>query len=316
MSEKIGRREFFKKSARIGFSTAFGGAFISHLMDNSSYSFAGESVDIAVVTGIDDFKSTEKAINLIGGIKKFVPKNSRVGLLANVQSRYPGTYTKPEIVKAVIRLCKEAGAKEINCLSLLPRKNWEAVGLDKVIEDEGANLVLVDRNDESLFRTVPISNAKALKEARIMKEFYNNDVFIDMPITKDHAGNKFTGTMKNLMGLNSRKSNRSFHKEGWMTDINAIEYLDQCIADLNTVIQPNLCVVDATELITTNGPMGPGELIKPQKVIAGTDRVAIDAYCTTLWGMEPKDIIMIKEGYKHKLGEIDLTKVKIKEIKI
>lgn len=316
MGEKIGRRDFFKKSARFGFSAAFGGAFISHLMGNSSDTFAGEGIDIAVVTGNDFFKNTGKAIDLIGGIKRFVPKNSKVGLLANVQSRYPGTYTKSEIVKAVIRLCKEAGAKEINCLSLLPRKNWEAVGLDKVIEEEGAHLVLVDRNDESLFSTVPISNAKALKEARIMKEFYSNDVFIDMPITKDHAGNKFTGTMKNLMGLNSRKSNRSFHKEGWKTDINAIKHLDQCIADLNTVIQPNLCVVDATELITTNGPFGPGELIKPHKIIAGTDRVAIDAYCTILLDMEPKDIIMINEGYKHKLGEIDLTKVRIKEIKI
>lgn len=316
MNEKIGRREFFKKSARIGVSAALGGTFISHLMDNSSYAFTGESVDIAVVTSSDYFKSTEEAIKLIGEIKKYVPKNSSVGLLPNVQSRHPGTYTKPEIVRAVIKLCKEAGAKEINCLSLLPKKNWEAVGLDKVIEEEGANLVLVDRNDESLFRTVPIPNGKALKEARIMKEFYSNDIFIDMPITKDHAGNKFTGTMKNLMGLNSRKCNRSFHKEGWKTEINAIEHLDQCIADLNTVIQPNLCVVDATELITTNGPMGPGELIKPQKVIAGTDRVAIDAYCTTLWGMEPKDIIMINSGYKHKLGEIDLAKVKIKEKKI
>jgi len=316
MNEKIGRREFFKKSARIGVSAALGGTFISHLMDNSSYAFTGESVDIAVVTSSDYFKSTEEAIKLIGEIKKFVPKNSSVGLLPNVQSRHPGTYTKLEIVRAVIKLCKEAGAKEINCLSLLPKKNWEAVGLDKIIEEEGANLVLVDRNDESLFRTVTIPNGKALKEARIMKEFYSNDIFIDMPITKDHAGNKFTGTMKNLMGLNSRKCNRSFHKEGWKTEINAIEHLDQCIVDLNTVIQPNLCVVDATELITTNGPMGPGELIKPQKVIAGTDRVAIDAYCTTLWGMEPKDIIMINSGYKHKLGEIDLAKVKIKEKKI
>lgn len=316
MNEKIGRREFFKKSARIGVSAALGGTFISHLMNNSSYAFTGESVDIAVVTSSDYFKSTEEAIKLIGEIKKFVPKNSSVGLLPNVQSRHPGTYTKLEIVRAVIKLCKEAGAKEINCLSLLPKKNWEAVGLDKVIEEEGANLVLVDRNDESLFRTVTIANGKALKEARIMKEFYSNDIFIDMPITKDHAGNKFTGTMKNLMGLNSRKCNRSFHKEGWKTEINAIEHLDQCIADLNTVIQPNLCVVDATELITTNGPMGPGELIKPQKVIAGMDRVAIDAYCTTLWGMEPKDIIMINSGYKHKLGEIDLAKVKIKEKKI
>ncbi|MBA7664025.1 hypothetical protein ES703_72075 [subsurface metagenome] len=148
-----------------------------------------------------------------------------------------------------------------------------------------------------------------------MSEFFNNDFFINMPITKDHAGNKFTGTMKNLMGLNFRVNNRTFHKEGWRTEQSAIEHLDQCIADLNTVIKPTLCVVDATEFITTNGPFGPGKLIKPQKVVAGVDRVAVDAYCSTLWGLEPEDIIMINKGYEHGLGEIDLQKVAVQEVK-
>ena len=149
-----------------------------------------------------------------------------------------------------------------------------------------------------------------------MKVFFDYDVFIDLPITKDHAGNKFTGTLKNLMGLNSPQNNRTFHKKEWKTDIDAITHLDQCIADLNTVIFPDLCIVDATEFITTNGPFGPGELIKPQKVVAGTDRVAIDAYCSTLWGLKGTDIIHIGKAYEHKLGEINLGKVKIEELEI
>ena len=188
--------------------------------------------------------------------------------------------------------------------------------MDKAVEEEGANLKLVDMNDESLFKPMAVPKGKVLKEARVMSELFNNDVFINIPITKDHAGNKFTGTMKNLMGLSSRKTNRTFHKEDWKTNISSIEHLDQCIADLNTIIKPNLCIVDATEFITTNGPMGPGKLLKPQKIVAGVDRVAVDAYCTTLWGLEAKDIIMINRGYEHKLGEIDLKKVRIKEIKI
>jgi len=113
--------------------------------------------------------------------------------------------------------------------------------------------------------------------------------------------------------LNSPGSNRTFHRDGWETDIDAIGHLDQCIADLNTVISPDLCVVDATEFITTNGPFGPGELTRPGKVVAGTDRVAIDAYCCTLWGLEGKDIIHIRKAHEHGLGEIDLTKLCIEE---
>jgi uncharacterized protein (DUF362 family) len=163
---------------------------------------------------------------------------------------------------------------------------------------------------------VKIPNGKALKEARIMREFYKNDVFINMPITKDHAGNKFTGTMKNYMGLNYRTNNRTFHKEGWRTVASDIEFLDLCIADLNTIIKPTLNIVDATELIITNGPMGPGKVIKPQKVVAGLDRVAVDSYCCTLWGLKAEDIYMIKAGFAHGLGQMDLSKVKIKEVTV
>jgi uncharacterized protein (DUF362 family) len=307
MTTKITRRSFIKTSAAVGASTLAGSSLLSKLV------YGKGKVDISIVTGEDYFKNTIEAVKQLGGMKKFVPKNSKVALLPNVQRNNPGVFTKPEILRAVIQMCKKAGAKEISCLSWLGEQNWVNTGLAKVINEEGANLILVDREDSN-FKAVPIPNGIALKEASIMSQFFNYDVFINMPITKDHAGNKFTGTLKNLMGLNSPTNNRTFHKPNWKTDLNDITHLDQCIADLNTIIKPDLCIVDATEFITTNGPFGPGELIKPQKVIAGTDRVAIDAYCCTLWGLEAKDIIMIDKAKEQGLGEMDLKKAKIKEI--
>ena len=305
MADNMSRRTFIKTSAAIGASSLISGGMMAGC--------SKEDCDISVVQGDNYFDNTIKAVEQLGGMEKFVPNGSRVAILANPQRNNPGAFTKPEVVRAAIKMCKDAGAKEICCVSQLPDQNWEATGLKKVVTEEKVNLVIVDRKDESQFKAVPIPNGIALKEAMIMNEFFNYDIFIDMPITKDHAGNKFTGTMKNLMGLNGSKSNRSFHMKNWTTDINAIEHLEQCIADLNTVVTPDLCIVDATEFITTKGPFGPGEIIKPQKVVAGTDRVAIDAYCCTLWGLEAKDIIQINKAYEHKLGEIDLTKVKIKE---
>ena len=156
-----------------------------------------------------------------------------------------------------------------------------------------------------------VPKGKVLKEARIMEIFFEHDVFIDMPICKDHAGNRFTGTMKNLMGLNSPKCNRTFHTGEFKND--DIAYLDQCIADLNLAVTPDLCIVDATEFIITNGPFGPGKLHAPGKVLAGTDRVALDAYASTLWGLRPEEIIMIERAHRHGLGEIDLARVPRKE---
>lgn len=312
MMKKISRRSFIKKSTTIGVGSLVAGNIITDL----SVAASRQKVDVSVVQGKNYFDNTIKAVEQLGGIQQFVPKNSKVAILANPQRNNPGAYTKPEVLKAAIHLCKKAGAKEINCISWLPEQNWEGTGLKKVVDEEGTNLVITNLRDESLFKPVPVPKGKSLKEARIIKTLFNNDLFIDLPITKDHAGNKFTGTLKNLMGLNSPKNNRGFHKPNWKTDINDIRHLDQCIADLNTIIKPALCIVDATEFIITNGPFGPGKLHKPQKVVAGTDRVAIDSYCCTLWGLEAKDIITITSAYKHHLGEIGLKKLKIKELKI
>jgi uncharacterized protein (DUF362 family) len=314
MNKKIKRREFFKKSAQFGFSAAVGFNLKKSLRGGEALGQGQGVPDIAVAKGSDYYAGTLKAVEVLGGMKRFVSQGVRVALLPNSQSRHPGSFTKPELIRAVVEKCLEAGAKEVNCLTWLARENWEASGLDAVLKEAGANLKFIE-SEEAHFKPVPIQGGKILQEAMIMKEFYNHDVFIDMPITKDHAGNRFTGTMKNLMALNFREHNRQhFHKQDWQTNPESIQHLDQCIVDLNKAVKPTLCVVDATEFITTNGPFGPGELAKPQKVVAGTDRVAIDAYCASLWGLAAADIYQIKLGSEQGLGEIDLKKVRIKEI--
>jgi uncharacterized protein (DUF362 family) len=308
MDCKIGRRDFFKKTAGAGLTLAMGHA----LAAASGGAAKPKTTHIGVGIGEDFGRAAGKAISLAGGIKTVVHKGSKVALLPNVQSRHPGSFTKPEILRTVIRLCMKAGAKEVNCLSWQPAKQWDDTGLGAVIEAEGAGLKLFEK-DESLFKPVPVPGGIALKEARVLAAFFEHDALINMPITKDHAGNRFTGTMKNLMGLNSPASNRTFHKPNWQTDPDDIAHLDQCIVDLNKVLKPALNVVDATEFIVTNGPFGPGQLMNPQKVVAGTDRVAIDAYCAALWGLKPEEIVQIKKAAEQGLGKINLDPMFIRE---
>ena len=213
-------------------------------------------------------------------------------------------------------MCKNAGAREIAILGWLQERYWRNTGIKKVADEEGAKLVITNLRDESLFRKVPVPNGKALKEARIMDIFYDYDILINMNITKEHSGNNLSGALKNLMGLNSPVSNRTFHKRSWNMITDDIEHLDQCIADLNTIIRPNLCIIDATEFIITNGPNGPGKLLKPQKVISSTDPVAVDSYGATLMNYNPKTITVLKYAYEHGIGENDLNKLSIKEIEI
>jgi uncharacterized protein (DUF362 family) len=307
MRPTFGRRDFLKAGAGAGLSLALGRALAA-----APGPPLNKQAVVGVGVGEDPAQAAAKAVALAGGIKAFIRKGANVALLPNVQSRHPGSFTKPEILRTVIGLCRKAGAKRVDCLSWQTVKQWEDTGLKAVLDAEKAGLRLFEK-DEALFRPVPIRDGVALMEARILTALFEYDALINMPITKDHAGNKFTGAMKNLMGLNSPGSNRTFHKPNWKTDPDDIAHLDQCIVDLNKAVKPALNIVDATEFIVSNGPFGPGQLFTPQKVVAGADRVAIDAYCASLWGLKPSDIVQIRKASEQGLGQIDLGKVRVSE---
>lgn len=308
MDSGITRRSFIKTSGIVGLNAFLGSPLVPDI------GFGAEKTDLAVVKGKDYFNNTKQAVSMLGGIQRFVPKGAKVALLPNPSSSNPGAFTNPQIVRAVIHLCREASAAEIACIGWLTMRDWKNCGMKRVLDDEAVGLIITDYRDESQFRSIPVPEGTGIKEARILNTCFDYDILIDIPITKEHSGNKYSGALKNLMGLNSPKSCQVFHKRNWILGSDDIEHLEQCIADLNTVIQPDLCIVDATEFLISNGPHGPGDLSRPQKIIAGVDRVAIDAYCATLFGLDPGDVYAVQRAYAHGLGEMDLTKLHIREI--
>ena len=106
MSESISRRSFMKSSALFGASAILGSGIRGSV-------FADVNVDIAAVKGADYFKNTIKAVEILGGMPRFVPKQSKVGLLINSPWQYAGSYVNPDITLAVLRMCLDAGAREM-----------------------------------------------------------------------------------------------------------------------------------------------------------------------------------------------------------
>jgi uncharacterized protein (DUF362 family) len=116
-----------------------------------------------------------------------------------------------------------------------------------------------------------------------------------------------------MMGGLDHETNREFHsgKDGYED----LGLLCQCIADLNTLRRPSLCVADATVVLASNGPAGPGDLLKPQKIVAGTDPVAVDAYCVGLHKLKPQDLPMVTKAVAAGVGRMDIDKLSVKELK-
>jgi len=310
MSKDINRRSFIKMSTILGGSTLIAGSPIRFMQN---LAFAAETVDIAAVKGTDYFKNTIEVVNLLGGMKQFVKPGSTVGLLINSPWDYPGSYVTPEIPLAVVQMCLQAGAKEVGVLKSVGSSYWNRSPLASRFQKEIGNL----RDISGDYVEVQIPKGVSLKDADVARGLLECDVFINVSIAKDHTGTRFSGVMKNMMGTSAYTTNAYFHHgSGSLTSYSDVEFLSQCIADLNLVRKPDLCILDGTEILKTNGPRGPGELLKPQKVIAGVDRVAVDSYGAQLLGLLPEDIHMIRMAHAHGLGEMDLAKIRIQEAQV
>jgi len=302
---EVNRRDFIKKSIVAGTAVAL----LPNLMKGNILS-AG--YDICAVTGSDYFQNTVKAIELLGGINKFVPRGSKVGLLHNAPNWWskPGSHTNTEVVLAILKLLNDAGAGEILYLVKPADEFYKRSNKSEQFE----SITKAIKSNSGEFKEVEIQKGVSLKKAWVIKDLFDCDVFINVPVNKHHAGTQFSNCLKNFMGNCHGDTNKYFHKGPGAKDFyDNVEFLSQCIADVNLIRKPDLCISDATEVLKTNGPAGPGEVIKPMKVFAGTDPVAMDAYGCIVFDLHPEDVRPTVLANKHGIGRMDIKNLNIKE---
>lgn len=309
MNRGMRRRDFLKTGAAAGAAALVGGFAGARGVTGQP----SAPPDLAVVKGADYFAATRKAIDTLGGMKKFVTPGAKVGLLINAPLwwRLPGSHTNADVVLAALLACQEAGAGSIQYLTDPAPDFWTKTPLSAKYAVEIASVKKCSKN----FVEIPVPKGTVLKKAKVVKELLDCDVFIDLPIIKNHEGVSMSGNLKNMMGGNTGDTNQFFHTgSGTKGSYGDIPFISQCIADLNTLRRPVLCIADATVFLMTNGPQGPGELRKADKVIAGTDPVAVDAYGAGCLDLKPADVPMIRKAAELGLGRLDVDKLAVKEI--
>ena len=309
MNRGMKRRDFMRSGAVLGSAVLAGGLMEGRLLSAQKPAIP----DLAVVTGTDSLLAVNKGLEALGGIGKYVSSGSSVGLLINAPLwwKKPGSFTHPEIVLAAILASLEAGAKEIRYLIDPAADFWKRTPLAAKYPTE---IGAVKKCSGNYIETAVAKN-RTLKKTSVVKEFLDCDVFINLPIIKHHVGVGMSGSLKNLMGVNANASDQFFHAgSGAKGEYDDVPFLAQCVADLNTLRRPDLCIADATEFLLTNGPAGPGELRKLNKVILGTDPVAVDSYGAPLVNLKPADVLMITKSVEWGIGRMDVAKLAVKEI--
>ncbi len=305
---ELNRREFIEAIAALGTALFIGGCGSK---EQASSPARAEGVkpkidldSIMVASGKGPAKNTRAAIDGIGGIGKLVRKGDLVVIKPNIAWNRPpsaAATTNPEVVAELVKMCKEAGAGKILVIDHCIDKPAEAVlgftGIQEAAEKAGAEVRAAQ--NESDYRIVELPKGKLIKSDTCIKEILKADIFINAPIAKTHSATQLTLGLKNLMGCN-------WDRQAWHDSSS----LDQCIVDYASAIKPDLTVLDATRVLLTNGPKGPGQTKDPGKVVVGTDPVAVDAYAATLFGLKPNEVGHIALAAEMRLGSLDLAKVK------
>jgi len=302
--DNITRREFIKIGA---------GAALLTLLPRSLMSADKKNMPVIGVAEGDNSKLVRAAVDLVGGIDKFMKKGDVVCIKPNLSFASNidcGATTNPDIVRQMVRLCLDAGASRVIVLDHTIHEATlcvERSRIEEAIIDKKVSLVTLQQ--ERQYAEVDVPDGKELRTIQVAKAIQNADLLINMPTAKSHSGTGVSLGLKGLMGL--------IWDRGYLHRVN----LDRAIAELGTVIKPNLTVVDATRALTTGGPGGPGKTVILDKVVAGIDPVAVDSYTVGIAQWYKKSwsgtqVKHIRAAADLGLGEIETTNMQIKEIRV
>jgi uncharacterized protein (DUF362 family) len=310
MSDRPSRREALKRLALSGAVLGGAAAAAKLAYDPGGFDLAsaegerqvrdfqvelGQSPILAIAkTSTDPAELTRKAVDALGGMKRFVSNGDIVAIKPNIGwDRMPvhAANTNPLVVAELVRMCFDAGAKKVvvtdaSCNE--PNRCFQRSGIWRATYALGATVILPAAHR---FREVRMKG-DVLDLWPIYTPLVNADKVINVPVAKHHNLSKFTAAMKNWYGLLGGRRNR-LHQN-----------IDVSIADLATFMRPTLTVMDATRVLLRNGPQG-GNIDDAKdlhQVVASLDQVACDAYGATLIGEKPENVKYLALGHERGIG--------------
>jgi len=241
---------------------------------------------VAMIHGDNPDSMLREGLRLMGGIGLLALQGKRVLIKPNVvNDRPPPTTTSPQVIAAVIRLVREAGAAEVTVadssgiIRFPTAENLVATGVRQAAESAGARVLALE--DEPWVRVEP-AGATALPHYYVSKPVYDAEVFLNLPVIKTHKFAHYSCSLKNLVGITHPRYRPSvtFLSPDW----------HERIAELNLAVHPHLTIADGTTLMIAGGPTS-GEPAQANVLLLSGDRIALDAVAVAIirtFGAWPK----------------------------
>lgn len=251
--------------------------------------------------------AVENAVNLIGGIEKYVKKGDKVVIKPNLVSRKKpdeAVTTHPDFLRAVIVMAENAGGEVTIAESpggpynaAMLKSVYSACGIDKAIEGTNAKL-----NFDTAFTEVHFSEGRTVKNIPIINPILDADVIISLPKLKTHAMTSYTGAVKNLFGVIP-----GTHKAELHFRLDERKAFCSMLVDLHECVKPAISIMDAVWGMEGNGPTA-GQSRHIGLVMASANAHALDLTACRLIDYTPDEVDTVREAIERGLvGDTEIV---------
>ncbi|HEY3358441.1 MAG TPA: DUF362 domain-containing protein, partial [Polyangia bacterium] len=200
---------------------------------------------MVIARGPEPARNVRAAVERLGGMAQFVTPADVVVIKPNIgwdRSAEQGANTHPDVVAAVVRLCREANARRVivsDCPVRRSRAALERSGILAAARAAGAEVIAPE---DSRYHPVFVSPRLGIWD--ILEPFVVATKVINVPVAKHHPLTGVTCGLKNWFGITGRLR-MTLHQD-----------VQRSIAELAALMRPTLTIVDASRVLMENGPQG------------------------------------------------------------
>ena len=240
-------------------------------------------------------------------------KNKRVLLKPNVgrcAQAGTGVTTHPEVVAAAIDAFRESGAEvaigESPITGVAALDAFETSGIAAIANRRHCRLIDMDVRR---YVTVAILHGVAIKSLKVCREITEYDIVVSIPVMKTHMHTGVTLSVKNMKGCLWRRSKVELHMLPQLSGYDD-KPLDIAIADMSSVLRPDLSIIDGTIGMEGLGPSA-GKAKALGVVVVGVDAFATDSVACAMMGISADDVPHLRIGAERGYGVTNLASVGI-----
>jgi uncharacterized protein (DUF362 family) len=232
---------------------------------------------VALVKTQDRLTGVPRALELLGagpipGKHLFLKPNF------NSTDPAPGS-THNDTLTATVRWLQRHGAERITVGDRSGMGNTRAVmeakGVFRLGEELGFDTVVLDELGAAGWQRVKVPGSHWRRGFALARPALDADGIVQACCLKTHRfGGHFTLSLKNSVGLVASRIPGEKHR--YMLELHVSRHQRRMIAEINAACRSDLIVVDGVEAFVSGGP-NRGKVVDAGVILAGTDRVAVDA---------------------------------------